>query len=240
MITLALLKQLLCGPVSRFCGGFPRMVASHYSALTAQLAKASLMSKLAKRPREILGQLLPKFGVGGEWPGELNKEVDCSMLCEGDAWRWCWAHQISTYSFWWGWKLLLPSVVEESEGWKLEVVGAPVKLLDTMLANSEYKYMYMYVLCPGICSYAASFEEHIHFHTENLQVWQDPFHRHDCNTCSLWYKPSNGRLASSSPLFDCCAGCKDLYHNLTSLKRGSESLSLGHKEQWLDPSLNAP
>ena len=209
------------------------------SALTAHLAKVTFSGGVSSQ--EDLEKFLDNCYPSLEWSRMEKSDQESSMkwtvVCcakvmhEGGVGpirpaRIVFAED-GSYSF----EVLLKRVKVGS--WK-SLEGPPVELLDTMLANSGY------VLCPGIRSYAASFEEHVRFRTKNLRVWQDPFHRHDCNTCFLWHKPSNVRLASSSPLFDCCAGCKDLYHNLTSLKRRSESSSPGHIEQWLDPSSTRP
>ncbi len=88
-------------------------------------------------------------------------------------------------------------------------------LLDKLLANSRSVYM----VCPGIRDYDATFGQFIRFESKNLRVWKNPLKRHDSKRCLLWHKPANTRQQPDSPTYNLCGSCKLLYHNLVVIKK---------------------
>lgn len=107
-------------------------------------------------------------------------------------------------------------------------------LLDTLLSNSGY------LLCPGIIRYDETYGAAIRFVSKNLRIWGHPMRRHDAKTCRLWHKPNNTLLDASSPIYNACASCKSLYHELNAIKRRAEAASQSHRKKRNVPSSNKP
>lgn len=103
-------------------------------------------------------------------------------------------------------------------------------LLDTLLSNSGY------LVCPGIVRYDETYGAAIQFVSKNLRVWGHPMRRHDAKTCCLWHKPNNSQLDVSSPMYNACAPCKILYHDLNAIKKRAEAASLSRPSKQNNPS----
>ena len=94
-----------------------------------------------------------------------------------------------------------------------------VKMQYTTAATDQYLSSPLpgskYTVCSGI----PAIPEEVRFLPKKYQAWTSPFVHHDSHNCKLWMVPTHHRRAPDDPLYDSCAACRLLWHDVCVLVR---------------------